>query len=79
MYKIDKEVPIPIPTNKKKYPFSSMEIGDSFFVIVEDENRLIPTRNSILGSSRVSRYKDRKYTTKIYHGEKRGIRCWRIR
>ncbi len=81
MYKIEKNIEKPASCNEGMYPFSTMEVGDSFFAPL---NRRMPNQlqNSILGSARLSRFADKKFTTRIIKSEKMetiGIRCWRIK
>ena len=65
--KIDKN--IPLPPHKSKYPFRSMEVGDSFFSTA--------SRSSI-GSS-ASKLKGIKFSTRTVNEDGvRGTRVWRV-
>lgn len=72
MYKIEKN--IEYPRNKdRKYPFSVMKVGDSFFVPSADiKNRGIIANNAYNYAKRTGK-KFRTQTTKDG-----GVRCWRI-
>lgn len=77
MIKIEKYIPIPdINTiNRKrstKYPFDEMEIGDSFFISCEEEDKRRIGVNII---SNAGRRKPKRFTTLSVEG---GMRCWRI-
>ena len=77
MTKIDKNIPVPISTTRK-YPFADMQIGDSFFVALEDDNK---TTHSIAASLHSSVktikkvIKDFKITVRSVES---GVRCWRV-
>ena len=43
MYEIKKNMSEHIPTNRKKYPFSDMEIGDSFLAVDISMNTVSPS------------------------------------
>jgi len=69
---IDKNIPIPKATSREKYPYASMEIGDSF--IIFDKNR-----NTIGNATTYYSMKlNRKFITrKVVENGKEGIRIWR--
>jgi hypothetical protein len=70
--KIDKGIPAPAENSHAgKYPFSLMEIGDSFFICL-DAVRVDGFRStaSIAGKRHQMRYRIRK--------EENGARVWRI-
>lgn len=73
MFQIEKGIEIPALTRntEAKYPFKSMEIGDSFFVPCTDENAK-KVRNSISSSARSAKV---KHVTRIAEG---GLRVWRV-
>ena len=79
MYEIEKNKEIPSPNMGRgaKYPFRKMEPGDSFFVECDmsDKKAANRLRSSILGSSRVGRFKGQKFSTR---STKNGIRVWRV-
>ena len=71
MIEIDKNVPLPPKTSRKrKYPWETMQIGDSF---------LIPEALRIYGYSMASRaskdYAPKKFCSRSVEG---GARVWRI-
>lgn len=68
-FRIESNVPAPAVLPKSKYPFSRMEVGDSFF-IPDDKirDRVYAAANSY-GKARGQKYIVRKY------GD--GYRCWR--
>lgn len=72
VFTIDKDVPIPTGTALDRFPFSKMEIGDSFFVPKDDISE-----NTV--RAYVSRYsKDRDdvaYKVGVVEG---GVRVWRV-
>jgi len=76
MYKIDKNVPIPIgPKAIRRYPLREMEIGDSFFVPDED----MPRGKNVIHSA-ISVYAARskdgwKFKSRSVDG---GVRVWRV-
>jgi len=73
MFQIEKGIEIPVLTRntEPKYPFKSMEIGDSFFVpCTEDDAKKV--RNSISSSARSAKV---KHVTRIAEG---GLRVWRV-
>ena len=69
MINIEKSVPIPEGKTKPRiYPFSTMELGDSFFV-----------KNGTSARAAASHYSagtDRKFTTRK---EGEGYRVWRVK
>ena len=75
MFEIEKNIPIPISVYNK-YPFGEMEVGDSFFVSVKNEDRHV-IGNNIRSAARSGRWGDGKFTTKWIKAET-GYRCWRI-
>lgn len=70
-FKIEKGVPI--PGSRAKYPFVEMEIGDSFFVEVGEDQRRI-TSQRISGSSQ--NYGEKKFSVRTVKG---GLRIWRVK
>ena len=86
MFEVEKNVPIPRQQRRKKfYPFEEMEIGDSFFVPVEgnDKKAYAIKRQSVLASVRYARHikmfgEHRKFVTRS-DLENGGIRCWRLK
>lgn len=74
--KIEKGVPVPTKSWRKeratKYPFSTMEIGDSFFVAGDKEARAVQAA----ASRYIGLHEGVAFTTRRVKG---GLRCWRIR
>ena len=66
--KIEKNIPIP-RKGKQKYPFSKMEIGDSFFL-----------ENSTIGKVAAEAYREKKATNRMYVARSidGGVRIWRV-
>lgn len=72
MVRIEKGVPL--PTNKSKYPFAKMEIGDSFVV-----NETTPSRTSTYAHYAGKRL-GMKFTVRTVEEEGRKvIRVWRVK
>mgnify|MGYP000411421440 CR=1 FL=1 len=80
MITVDKDIPMPptthrgpgkqLPSPTRRFPFSTMEIGESFF---------IPNVNCTYIISRVSSYRPKKFSTRIWTQDGvKGARCWRI-
>lgn len=69
MIKIEKNIPIPAEYQRaSKYPWRTMEIGDSFYVEVKGGiGGRVSTANKV--------YAPRKF---ISRGEEAGYRVWRI-
>lgn len=77
MYKIEKNIPIEVPKTSD-YPFSEMEIGDSFLVPYGNETQ---TKLQTKISSCCSYYRSKhdhlkKFVTRI---TKDGVRVWRTK
>lgn len=70
MYKVEKNVPIPTDSRAAKYPFGGMQVGDSFFVPVEDA-----TYTSVAGSA--YGYARRHGMKMSVAKEDTGTRVWR--
>ncbi len=66
MYKIEKNVSIARAT---KFPFSAMEVGDSFAVPEEDHKSCAVT------ASGVNKSTDKRFTVRKHDG---AYRCWRV-
>lgn len=64
---IEKNVPMPEKGTYSKYPWKTMEVGDSFFVIVSESARSAMSSNA-------KRFGIRVMTRK----EGDGVRVWRI-
>lgn len=63
MIEIEKNVPV--PSNRTKYPFKDMEVGDSFFASQVNPRSL---------RTLAWRHRPKKFTV---HKEGEGYRCWR--
>ena len=79
MYEIEKNIPFPerkmYKGRAEKYPFKTMEIGDSFIVecIPEEKQK---TSNRVVGAAIwVARQQGKKFRTRQVDG---GVRCWRF-
>ena len=74
-YTVDKDVPMPAPGNRPgavaRYPFRSMEIGDSFFVPEGD----FPLDTVRRAAVRNSEYLGRTFKAAKMPG---GVRVWRF-
>ena len=69
MYQIEKTVSIPASIGK--YPFSEMQVGDSFFVPVGDATRAQVSN----AASPWGKKHGRRFTVRTVDG---GCRCWRV-
>jgi hypothetical protein len=72
---IDKNVPLPPDLNAKriscnKFPFSTMEAGDSFLVTDEYEKKCITVKACVYGKKHGKRFCTRKVPD--------GVRVWRV-
>jgi len=71
MFQVDKDVPIPDKLDSiRKYPFSQMEIGDSFSFDKRKE-RTVSTAAYFYGRRTSKKFTVRKVETNLW-------RCWRI-
>lgn len=80
MIKIDKNIPIYEGNRgkKRKYPFSEMEIGDSFAIPCDEMKECHRIQCTIVSSSyRNKKVKGRMFTTRVSLANKE-VRCWRI-
>lgn len=77
--KIEKDIPIPKYTRGPiaKYPFSKMEIGDSFFIHSQKQSRAVSSC-SIMWARHFNKKnkEERKFSTRK---QGKGYRCWRIK
>ena len=85
MFEIEKGIPIPAVQRRaagsSKYPFASLEVGDSFFVAAtpsegESQNEASDrVFNSLSGSKyRAKKHLNRDFTARVVDG---GVRVWR--
>jgi len=68
MINLEVEMSVPLPEGKKRYPYASMEIGDSFFVV---EGKLQVVCNA---NYRASKRLGMQF---IARKEAEGVRVWR--
>lgn len=66
--KIDKGIPMPSFSGKRKYPWLEMEVGDSF---------LFPRGMTKAGARATSSSASRRYAPKKFRTK--GNRCWRVK
>ena len=82
MYEIDKDVPMPEAITACKYPFHNMEVGDSFFVLLEKDQSLRKVQIAIAASIKHHHRKglpvDARFATRQLE-KLGGVRCWRIK
>ena len=69
MINLEVEKSVPLPAGKKRYPYSSMDIGDSFFV---DSGKLQVVCNA---NYRASKRLGMQF---IARKEAQGVRVWRV-
>ena len=78
-FPIEKNIPIPPISFGRHlhYPLRDMDVGDSFFVVIEpfDLKEAQSRGKRILGCGRDKRMAPKKFTVRIVDG---GVRCWRI-
>ena len=60
---------VPVPPDKRRYPYKVMEVGDSFFV---DGGKLQVVCNN---NYRTGKKLERKFIARC---EERGVRVWRV-
>lgn len=74
---VDKGVPLPdnASQGKRKYPWKSMAVGDSFFTPIAEGRTAINTQATLIASGR----RNFKLTTRtVTEGGVVGIRTWRV-
>lgn len=73
MIKVEKGIPIPEKPRKggkpAKYPWATMDVGDSFFV------EGVPLANFASGAYNAAKLLNRKFSLRTVEG---GVRVWRI-
>lgn len=76
MFKVEKNIPVAeVKYTEEIYPFSSLEIGDSFFVPYDGNDPNYIRRKVFSASCQAGKRHGKKYTgRKLEHG----IRVWRI-
>ena len=75
---IDKNIPLPKKRSRRIYPFSQMEVNDSFEVKIEDiNNTLAKKQNVYVAIWRFCKeFPEKKFTTA---STEKGIRIWRLK
>jgi len=80
-FTIEKSIPLPTRTRVAKYPFSDMNVGDSFLVTVEFEEDTPKTLRRMMAAKTVAASRLRKArngnTTFVVAEVPEGIRVWR--
>lgn len=74
MIKIEKQIPIPRKSHAigfRKYPFDSMEVGDSFFAFISVQSLSTCANNYVKSIGNFKRFTTRK--------QNNGARVWRIK
>jgi hypothetical protein len=72
MYTVDKSVPIPKIRQGTVYPFAEMEVGDSFFVPVQEPSKASSIRAC---ASAYGKKNNVVFSCKQVEG---GVRVWRV-
>lgn len=78
MYAIEKNIPVPSGDSRGRpnlYPWSQMEVGDSFAVPVSTEDKASKRRRLASGARRYAKGRDIKFTVRTLPGL---LRVWRI-
>ena len=70
-FKIDSGVPIP-EHHRASYPFHQMEVGQSFYVDIEQKPRSAVRRSAAAANSRM---RPKRFVTRA---EANGVRVWRV-
>jgi len=70
MYKIEKNIPL---TGKATYPFDEMEPGDSFFISVFDEKKIVNIR------AHLHKIKQKTGKSISTRREESGLRVWLVK
>lgn len=76
-FKIEKSVPVPasLAGRRAKYPWRDMDVGDSFFVPLNGEQRLTDLRSQVSRAAYSAFGKGGSATRQ----EGNGVRVWRIK
>jgi len=80
--KIDKGIPLPTDMrNELKYPFAEMEVGDSIFFVLEEEDNANRMKNRLSQATRTFGRKsdpERHFVIRYrLENEISGVRVWR--
>lgn len=73
MITVEKDVKMP-PATGSKYPFTEMEIGDSFFLPDNGDDTNTMPRLRGAASAHAKKF-GKRFATRAVEG---GIRCWRL-
>lgn len=78
IFKVEKNIPLPKKESRSIYPFSIMEVGDSFLISCTNHIELEKYRQRISMTiwRFVKKNKDEKFQTKT---TEQGVRVWRIK
>lgn len=77
-FKIESTAPMPAIGRRRKYPFPTMKVGDSFFVARPKGLTLVSLRCRLSVAARYHRSVDPKFNYAT-RAENNGIRIWRIK
>ena len=80
MYKIDKGIPIPSFSSitAPKYPWAEMQVGDSFIVRLNGEDKIGNLQSRLSAGARNAGLKlKRRFITRSVE-DKKAVRCWRF-
>jgi len=74
------EQDVPTPAGRSKYPFQEMEVGDSFFVPLEDETLAKRRAQSVRAQAgRFGKINGVKFSIRTLDEDGQvGVRCWRV-
>lgn len=78
MVRIEKGVPIPnkcANSGNKKYPYESMQVGDSFMIALKKDDYSYTQNQARASAKSASERTGHKYTTRRVEG---GVRVWRV-
>lgn len=72
MFEIDKAVPPPANLTRKKYPFHTLSVGDSFFV---PDGKPVNVGSAAYAHSNTYLGRGKRFAVRRVQG---GVRCWRV-
>jgi hypothetical protein len=74
------ETDVPAPAGRSKYPFAEMDLGDSFFVPLEDETVANRRAQSVRAQAgRFGKLNGVKFSIRTLDEDGQvGVRCWRV-
>ena len=73
MIEVDKNIPVPKPRGKGRYPLRTMKVGESFFVPADDQQWTQNRLSSIAWAIKGKKYRTKRVTEKGVDG----VRVWR--